>query len=107
VVPNTVVALTSISTNAVRTVTSNDSGTYILQAVSAGLYDLSAQGAGFAPFRRRVEVTVGGRVTTNIQLVVTANEQTITVVGEGGAAVNVQTQEVSQVISSQQVAQLE
>src|SRR5450631_984826 len=106
VVPNTVITLTSISTNAVRTVTSNESGTYTLQAVSAGLYDLSARGAGFAQFRRRVEVTVGGRVTANIQLVVTANEQTVTVVGEGGATVNVQTQEVSQVISSQQVAQL-
>jgi hypothetical protein len=106
VIPNTAIVLTNVSTNAVRTVTSDASGTYMLQAVSAGLYDLSAQGAGFAPFHRRIEVTVGGRVTTNIQLVVTATEQTITVVGEGGAAVNVQSQEVSQVVSSQQVAQL-
>ncbi len=106
VVPNASIALTNVSTNAVRTVTSDSSGAYTLQAVSAGLYDLSAQGAGFAPFRRKIEVTVGGRITTNIQLVVTATEQTITVVGEGGASVNVQTQEVSQVVSSQQVAQL-
>ena len=106
VIPHTTIALTSVSTNAARTGASDDSGSYSFQAVSAGLYDLSAQGAGFAPFHRKVEVTVGGRVTANIQLVVTANEQTITVVGEGGAAVNVQTQEISQVVSSQQVAQL-
>ncbi len=106
VVPGAVVTLTNAQTNAVRTATADNSGSFSFQAISPGNYDLTTQGAGFQPYKRRIEVTVGGHVTADVNLAVTGTEQTVTVLGEGGATVNTQTQEVSQIVSSQQIAQL-
>ena len=105
-IPNARLTLTSTGTNAVRTSTSGGNGDYSFAAIPAGLYDLVAEAPGFQAFHQHLEVTVGGRITVDVKLVITGAEQTVEVVGEGGATVNTQTQEVSQIVSSQQVAQL-
>ncbi len=106
VVPGATISIVSATTNATRTATADNAGSFAFQAINAGVYNLTAQGTGFQPFRSRFEVTVGGRVTVDVKLAVSGTEQSVTVQGEGGATVNTQTQEVSQIVSSQQIAEL-
>ena len=106
VVPGATVTLTNTATNAVRTAVASNTGAFTFPAITAGIYNLTAASAGFEPYKRQIEVTVGGRITTDIDLAVTGTEQAVTVLGEGGATVNTQTQEISQVVTSQQIAQL-
>ena len=105
-VPNATISITKTDTNTVRTASSDTGGQFRFPSIPAGIYQLNAQIPGFQPFTRRFEVTVGGLVTVNATLSVTGGEQTVTVVGESGATVNTETQEVSQLVSSQQVAEL-
>ena len=51
-------------------------------------------------------MTVGGHVTLDAKLSVSAAVTEVQVVGEGGAQVNTQTQEMSQVVDTQQIANL-
>ena len=100
------VTLTNTGTNAARTVSTNSSGEYTFPSLAAGVYTITADSPGFQQFKAQVEVTVGGHATVPIKFAVTGTQQTVTVVDEGGATVNTQTQEVSQVVSSTQVAEL-
>ena len=54
----------------------------------------------------RSRVTVGGHVTLDAKLSVDATVTEVQVVDEGGAQVNTQTQEISQVVDTQQLANL-
>ncbi len=106
-IPNVTVSAKNAGTNAVRVTRSTDSGAYVFTGLTPSLYELSVQaGGGFGAYATKAEVTVGGRLTVDIKLVPAGSLQTVTVQGEGGVAVNTQTQEVSQVVSTQQVAQL-
>jgi hypothetical protein len=61
---------------------------------------------GFASFTSRAEVAVGGTTTINAQLSVSNQVTTIEVEAAGGVEVNTQTQELSQIVNTQQMAQL-
>jgi Carboxypeptidase regulatory-like domain len=106
VVSDAKVTLTNTGTNAVRTVNTNHSGEYTFTSLAAGIYTITAESQGFQQFKAEVEVTVGGHATVPIKFSLTGAEQTVTVVDEGGATVNTQTQEVSQIVSSTQVSEL-
>src|SRR3984893_4940925 len=106
VVPEAGLTLTNTGTNAERTTKSTSNGAYAFHSVPAGIYELIGQSTGFQPFKQRVEITVGGHATLDVKLALTGTEQTVTVVGEGGTTVNTTSQEVSQIVSSEQVSQL-
>jgi hypothetical protein len=107
VVPGASVSARNSGTNAVRTTTTNGTGSYLFTGLPATVYEVSVTSAGgFGAFKAKAEVTVGGVLTLDIKLLPSASVETVTVEGEGGVAVNTQTQEVSQVVSSQQVSQL-
>jgi len=61
---------------------------------------------GFAAFKARAEVSVGGRTTVDAQLAVSGQVTTVEVVAAETSTVNVDSQEISEVISSDQIAQL-
>jgi hypothetical protein len=78
----------------------------VIPGLQPGFYDISVTSGNFAPFKARAEVTVGGRVTVDAQLAVSGQTTVVEVVGAGGAVVNTQTQELSQVVDSEQMANL-
>jgi Carboxypeptidase regulatory-like domain/TonB dependent receptor len=106
VVSGATVTLRSLQTDVKRTVETSANGTYTATSLSAGTYEVTATAAGFQPFTTKVEVTVGGHATVDATLSVSTATTSVEVVGEGGTQVNTQTQELSQVVSQQQVSQL-
>ena len=106
VIPGANVTAKSVATSAERTVKAGNSGEYLIQALLPGLYDVTVTSGNFSPFTTRVEVTVGGKATVDAQLSVSGKTTTVEVVGAGGAVVNTQSQELSQLVDSTQLAQL-
>jgi Carboxypeptidase regulatory-like domain/TonB dependent receptor len=106
VIPGATVTAKSVSTGAERSVMSKADGSYVMVDLLPGFYDVTATSGNFAPFKARVEVTVGGKVTVDAQLAISGQTTTVEVVGQGGATVNTQSQEISQLVDSQQMSQL-
>jgi hypothetical protein len=105
-VPNASVAAAILSTNTERRTVSSATGSYLIPGLEPALYQVTVTSTGFKPFIGRVEVTVGGHVTLDAKLSVNATTTEVQVIGEGGAQVNTQSQEMSQVVDSQQIAEL-
>lgn len=106
-VADAVITVTNAETSEVRTVHSSNSGTYAVVGLSPATYEVSATAKSFTPSLSRVEVTVGGRATLNIKLSVGANTTNVEVIAHGGGVeINTRTQEISQVVDAQQLAQL-
>src|SRR5579884_788843 len=106
VVAGATVLLRNTQTNATRTITTTASGTYVASGLSTGPYQITVNAPGFQPFTGQVEVTVGGNATVDAKLNVTQATTEIQVVGEGGTQVNTESQELSQIVNTQQMAQL-
>jgi hypothetical protein len=106
VIPGATVTAKSVATSAQRTVGSGAAGGYVIPGLEPGIYEVTVTSGNFAPFKSRVEVTVGGKVTLDAPLAVSGQSTTVEVVGEGGAAVNTQSQELSQLVDSTQMTQL-
>jgi hypothetical protein len=106
VVAGATVTAKSLATSAERTAQSGDNGQYNIPGLNPGIYEVTVSTAGFAPFKGRVEVTVGGRATLDAQLSVSGQVTTVEVVAGETATVNTDTQEISEVISPEQIAQL-
>lgn len=106
VVPGANVTARNVATGAERTVQSAGNGTYAIPALEPGVYDVTVTSQSFSPFTGRVEVTVGGKVTLDAQLAVGKTTTMVEVVGAGGATVNTQTQELSQVVNTEQISNL-
>jgi hypothetical protein len=100
------VTVRNTATSAERTATSGDSGQYTIPGLAPGIYDLTVTSTGFAKFTAQVEVTVASAVTVEPQLSVSNQTTTIEVVAAGGVEVNTQTQELSQIVNTQQMAEL-
>jgi carboxypeptidase family protein len=106
VIPGASVTVRSVTTGVEKTVQSGSEGQYLVQALTPGFYDVTVTSGNFAAFTSRAEVTVGGKVTVDAKLSLTAQTTTVEVVGEGGAGVNTQTQELSQIVNTQQISAL-
>src|SRR5262249_1006881 len=106
VVPGAKITVTSVEKQNTRSVVAGGRGEYIVTNLAPGTYDVSVEGQGFAPYKRRVQVTVGGRHTVDAKLAVTGGGTTVEVIAEGGAQVNTQDQSISQVVTGTQVREL-
>lgn len=100
------VTVKDLSTNTERSTVSSASGAYLVPGLEPATYQVTVTSGSFKPFTAKAEVTVGSTVTLDAKLSVSAAVTEVHVVGEGGAQVNTQTQEVSQVVDTQQLAQL-
>jgi outer membrane receptor protein involved in Fe transport len=100
------VTVRNTATSAERSTTTSDTGEYTIPGLPAGIYDLTVTSTGFAQFTTRVEVTVAAVVTVEPQLSVSHQTTTIEVVAAGGVEVNTQTQELSQIVNTQQMEEL-
>jgi len=106
VIPGATVTAKSVGTSASRIVKSGSTGRYLIQELIPGIYEVTVTSGSFQPFRSRAEVTVGGSVTLDAQLSLSGTTTTVEVVGAGGTAINTQSQEISQLVGTTQMAQL-
>jgi Carboxypeptidase regulatory-like domain len=106
VVPNVSITFVNAETGASRSITTNDSGQYVVSELRIGHYAIKVEAKGFRVEQRQgVVLNVGDRTRLDFQLSIGSTSETITVEGD---AVKVQTDsgEVSDVITGQQVTQL-
>lgn len=105
-VPGASVAIKNLGTNSVRNTVSSPTGAFEVSGLEPAIYQVTVTAASFKAYNATVEVTVGGHATVDAKLSVSATVTEVQVVGEGGAQVNTQTQELSQIVDSKQLAQL-
>lgn len=100
------VIVKDLASNAQRSAKSSGTGLYTIVGLEPGTYSVSVTAPQFKPFAANIEITVGGHVTLDARLSVDTSVTQVEVIAAGGAAVNTQTQELSQVIDTQQLAKL-
>jgi outer membrane receptor protein involved in Fe transport len=103
IVPGAGVAVKNLGTNYVRNAVTSSTGAYLLVSLEPALYEVTITSGNFKAYTAKVEVTPGSHLTLDAKLSVSTTTTEIEVVGEGGTQVNTQTQEISQVVSVQQV----
>jgi outer membrane receptor protein involved in Fe transport len=106
VVPGAAVHVTNAATGATRQLLTTAVGAYLFTGLEPGTYKFEVRSSTFRPFSATAEVTVGGHTTLDAKLSVSGTVTEITVVGAGGTVVNTATQEMSQLVDSQQLEQL-
>ena len=93
VLPGATVTITEESTGLVRTVVSNETGRFVIPAVTPGRYTVRAELSGFqTQTRTGVAVLVGQAVTFNMVLPVGGLTDVVTVTGEAPIIEGTQTQ---------------
>ena len=104
---NVVVKVKSVATGSERTATTNAEGAYTFTSLLPGLYDVAAELAGFASSGQRVDLSVGGKLSVDLQLsLVEIRTETVTVVSNPMAEVNTHDQQLSNVITATQLRDL-
>lgn len=106
VVPGAQVTATDVATSAKRTVTAGTLGEYSIAGLPPDFYKITITEPGFATFEARVEVVVGTTATLDAQLAVGVQVTTVKVSQGGATEVNTETQELSQIVNTQQLTQL-
>jgi len=107
VVPGATVTVVSTNTGASRSATTGSSGDYAIPSLRPDTYTITVDHAGFQKYSRKVVVDVGSRVDVSAQLAVSGASTTVEVTAAGEtAAVNTETQTLSQVITAQDIANL-
>ena len=105
-VPGATVDVKNLSTNTVRNTVSSSTGAYLVLGLEPAIYQVTVNSNSFQPLVAKVEVTVGGHATLDAKLSVSSTTTEVQVIDEGGAQVNTQTQEMSQVVDTEQLANL-
>ena len=105
-VPGTTITLTNMSTGIKETTQTNAAGYYLFPSLPAGVFSVTAVGAGFKTNELSdVRLETGARRTANMVLEVGAQSTILNVKAEV-AAVELADAKVSGVIDSRQIAQL-
>jgi hypothetical protein len=98
---------TNRATAAVRTATTDASGTYLIPNLAVGSYDVSVQKEGFAVLAfRNVQLTVAQNLTLNGTLELGPVSQSVEVAGETVAPINLEDAQISNVVDSQRISDL-
>jgi len=105
-IPRVTVTITNTDTNQVRQVTTNDLGQFLAPSLQVGHYKVLAEASGFKKEEKAdITLAVGDRARVDFKLEVGATQESITVEA-APVAVQTETGEVSDVLSSAQVTQL-
>jgi hypothetical protein len=105
-VANATIQITNVATGQTRQVTSNSAGVYLFPNVGVGTYTLTASASGFQEFRRTgIVVNVAQTLKSDVSFAIGSAQQSVTVEAQS-LQVQSETNEVSSLISGQQVTQL-
>jgi hypothetical protein len=106
VVANASISLTNTATGQIRQVTSNTAGAYLFPNVGVGRYTLEASVQGFQKYTKTdIQVNVDQTLKEDVSLKVGNTQETVSVEADA-LQVQSETNEVSNLISGQQVSQL-
>lgn len=105
-IPNATVTITHVATGTVHTTRSGSTGLFSFPALQVGVYNLTATGTGFKTFQKSgLVLNTAQTLRADVTLEVGAANQTVTV--EANALqVQTDTNEVSTVVTGEQVLQL-
>ena len=104
-VGNATIKITNVATGQVRQVTSNSAGVYVFPNVGVGTYNLSATASGFQEYRKTgIVVNVAQTLSADIPFTIGSSQQSVTVEAQA-LQVQSETNEISSLISGQQVTQ--
>lgn len=107
VLPAATVTAKNVNTGATRNSTTNESGFYTFTNLPPGSYEVTVNAQGFAPYRQKLEVTVGARTSVNASLKTGAATETIEVVGDTqNVQVDTVTSTLSQTVNATAMASL-
>jgi hypothetical protein len=106
IVPGATISIKSVDTGREVSATADDNGSYTVTALQPGPYDVTAQAASFKPTTKRIQITVGSKVTADLQLGLSEVAGTVNVTSVGGVEVNTTSQELSNVVNGTQIRQL-
>lgn len=105
VLPGVTVTATSTATNLSRSATTDSTGRYYIPALTAGLYDVSAELSGFAPQKRSgYRLILGQRADLDFTMRVGASESIV--VSAAAPVVDTTQADVSTVVSQEQIDNL-
>ena len=83
VIPGAKVTVTAAATGVARTTTTNENGLYSVSALTAGVYDVKAENAGFsASSKQGVTLVTDTTLTLDFTLGVATTSETVDVTGE-------------------------
>ncbi|RZU42666.1 TonB-dependent receptor [Edaphobacter modestus] len=106
-VPDAAVTITSMNTQAKRTVNSDQDGNFIATNLPIGVYSISVTKAGFQTAKQSdVSISADAKVTSNFTLPVGQATETVEVQGGAIESLNTTSGEVARVIDSKQVENL-
>jgi hypothetical protein len=106
VIPNATITLTNPATSQTRSTVSNASGLYLFPSLAIGNYTLSATAPGFEKYTKNgIVLNVDQTLQESVALTVGSAGQTVTVQADA-LQVQTETNELSNLISGQQVVQL-
>ncbi|HEX8188345.1 MAG TPA: TonB-dependent receptor [Pyrinomonadaceae bacterium] len=107
VVPGAAVTVRSVENGSARSATADEEGVYTVTNLLPGIYEVTIEAQSFAKSAQRVQVTVGAKASLDTQLSVTAiTGEVVEVVAGSGVEVNTQNQELSNVVSGEQIREL-
>jgi hypothetical protein len=102
------VTVTDTAKGVSRTTTSNSSGEYLVSGLGAATYDLNVSSPGFRAFSAKsVVLQVGQKARVDVDLQVGAVNTEVVVQGSQVAQVETQSSDLSGVVNSKQITQLE
>ncbi|GAC1415663.1 MAG: hypothetical protein NVSMB62_03880 [Acidobacteriaceae bacterium] len=105
-IPNAKLTLTNQATSQVRSAASNDSGLYVFANVGVGQFTLVATGSGFQRYLKSdIVVNVGQTLREDVTLTLGSETQQVNVHADA-LQVQAETNELSNLISGEQVTQL-
>jgi len=105
-VPDAMVTVRNTATGATRVVQTGSDGVYTVPGLAPAPYDVTVSKTGFADYKTQATITVGSHVTLDAPLSVSQVSTTVEVVAVAAAEVNTQSQEVSQIVTPEQVENL-
>src|SRR5438445_3008192 len=106
VMPNVNITVTNTETSWTRTITTNDSGQYVVPNIQIGRYNVKAEASGFKIAEQKdVVLSVGDRLRLDFQMKMGTSAETVTVEANP-IAVQSDSGELSNVITDKQVSQL-
>lgn len=106
-VPDAAVTITSMNTQAARTVNSDPNGNYIATNLPIGLYSITVTKTGFQTAKQSdVSISADAKVTSNFTLTVGQTSETVEVQGGAVETLNTTSGELARVIDSKQVDNL-
>jgi outer membrane receptor protein involved in Fe transport len=105
VVPSATLTVRNVATNAQRTASTGNDGSYVVTNLQPGTYEVTAAMTGFNTAKKQIAVTVGGAITVDFPLTVGAAPTTV-VVSDTAMQVNIESQNLSNVITTKQILDL-